>query len=563
MREPLRPHDPIATVSAGGIAPLGAKLADDQRSSPVTARAYAHPGLDGKVVIRLEPDVVAAGSDAEMAAFGFDEPEVSAPLGKVRTRTLGFPAWALVHEPKKAAAALAVTDELRKAKRLVAAKRGHAKEAFEAIAKKLQRGAPQFLPSFWEEVGRVVADQASQTMAAQCFERARQAERAYLHNHYKDFLGKPRRELLGLKLGDADTARTALKTLPEPDLHALIALAVPDDPAQIFTGGFVDGLARAWKQKFGKRAKVPPDLLKDAKTHLRLGDALTTMLPVFAGEADAAFLEPDLRPLNELGSWGDEQGLDARQARDLATLLAWLFVARPVGDPIRGGIPAVMARLRSVLDSKAIWRIDELRISDEDPKEKARRQAILDLVGGKAMTMGKDGGSECLRAHDDGALIVAAYPHNLIAGYRPAKLDGPAKRKAEQLAQAMFNADVDPDGDPLADLRLVALLRSDDFAALAERVETTPVEEGGFEANPLASATKLVAKVAKAKKLTEAAAGLYLQTLALAEPTQRDVTRWNSWTSKQYAAASSELVKAKLLVEGKRERWGRSMFLKG
>ena len=176
----LLAHGPIDIINANGIAPLGAKLAADQRTSPVTARAYQHPALEaGVMVIRLEPDAVAEGTDAEMAAFGFSAPTVTKALGQVRSRTLGFPAWALVHEPKKAKAALEVTEDMRKAKRLVAAKPGHAKDAFEKIAKQLQRTAPQFLPSFWEEVGRVVADQASSTMAAQCFERARQAERAY------------------------------------------------------------------------------------------------------------------------------------------------------------------------------------------------------------------------------------------------------------------------------------------------------------------------------------------------------------------------------------------------
>src|SRR5258708_37631222 len=172
-------HDAATTFVAGGIVVKGAKLPADARTSPVSARAYAHPALDGKVVVRLEPEAVAAGVDAEMSAFGFGAAKPSEALGQVRYRTLGFPAWALVHEPKKAKAALDVTEDVRKAKRLVAAKPGHAKEAFEKIAKQLQRTAPQFLPSFWEECGRVVADQASQTMAAQCFERARQAERAY------------------------------------------------------------------------------------------------------------------------------------------------------------------------------------------------------------------------------------------------------------------------------------------------------------------------------------------------------------------------------------------------
>ena len=178
MRD-LTAHGSEVAIGAGGIVPLGARVPADQRTTPVTARAYTHPALAGKTIVRLEPDAVARGTDAEMAAFGFDAPVVSEPLGLVRYRTLGFPAWALIHEPKNAKAALDVTDAFRQAKRLVLAKPGQAKDAFEDIAKQLQRTAPQFLPSFWEEAGRVVADQASSTMAAQCFERARQAERAY------------------------------------------------------------------------------------------------------------------------------------------------------------------------------------------------------------------------------------------------------------------------------------------------------------------------------------------------------------------------------------------------
>jgi hypothetical protein len=140
-------HDSINVIAAGGIAAIAAKVAEDQRTSPVTARAYKHPALDeGVVVIRLEPDAVAAGIDAEMVAFGFSEAEATKPLGKVRSRTLGFPGWALVHEPKKAKAALDVTEDMRKAKRLVSSKPGHAKDAFEKIAKQLQRTAPMFLP---------------------------------------------------------------------------------------------------------------------------------------------------------------------------------------------------------------------------------------------------------------------------------------------------------------------------------------------------------------------------------------------------------------------------------
>jgi hypothetical protein len=69
--------------------------------------------------------------------------------------------------------------------------------------------------------------------------------------------------------------------------------------------------------------------------------------------------------------------------------------------------------------------------------------------------------------------------------------------------------------------------------------------------------------VAKELGVSEDAAALYLQTLALAEPTQQKITLWNGWKPKQYQTAAAELVKKKVLTEGKRERAGRTLFVKG
>jgi hypothetical protein len=41
------------------------------------------------------------------------------------------------------------------------------------------------------------------------------------------------------------------------------------------------------------------------------------------------------------------------------------------------------------------------------------------------------------------------------------------------------------------------------------------------------------------------------------------VCTWNGWKPPQYKAAAAELVKKKLAIEGKRERAGRSLFVKG
>ena len=158
-------------------------------------------------------------------------------------------------------------------------------------------------------------------------------------------------------------------------------------------------------------------------------------------------------------------------------------------------------------------------------------------------------------------MVALAYKNRVIGGYRPSALTAKTLDKVDKLDRMMDQDD--PDREPDQSVRIVAMLRGDAFGELATRVGETPVPVGGYEANPMASAPKLVTRVAKALALSEPAAALYLQLLALAEPTQKNVTTWNAWKPKQYAEAVAELAKKKLVVEGKRERAGRAVFIKG
>ncbi len=385
----------------------------------------------------------------------------------------------------------------------------------------------------------------------------------------KDFLGKPNREVLGLKRDEASAANETFKPIKDDDLYPLLESAVPDDPALLLApateGGWADRVGDAWKKKHGKKTKIPQDLIAQAKKELSLGNDLAEILPLFAGELDQKWLRIDDRPFPMIGSWvRDEAYLTPSRTKEIATVAAWLYFARPIGCPIRAGVPAVVAKVREMLsDPKAIWKLEELYVDDDSAKDKTRAAAISSLVAGKKIDMDKFGDDPVIEARDDGAVIIASYKNHVLAGFRPGKLDGPGGKTAEKLAQAMFDEENNPGGDPLDDIKVAQLVLSDDFAALGERIEDTEVPDGGFEANPAASAPKLVAKVAKAEGISQEAATLYLQLLALAEPTQKNVTAWNGWTSKQYAAASAELVKKKLVVEGKRERAGRSIFIKG
>ncbi|MFF4218266.1 hypothetical protein [Streptomyces nondiastaticus] len=98
---------------------------------------------------------------------------------------------------------------------------------------------------------------------------------------------------------------------------------------------------------------------------------------------------------------------------------------------------------------------------------------------------------------------------------------------------------------------------------MMDRITTGDLPPGRYESDPRACAPALVAEVADRLGLTEDAAALYLQLLTLPVPSDRNVRRWNGWAPARHRAAVGELVGRGLVVEDKRARAGRSVFLPG
>jgi hypothetical protein len=168
-------RDAVQTLRAGGIVPRGAEL-DGAAADRVVARGYRHPALPGRVVVRLVANPTAAAGDVEMATLGFGEAEDRGAVGQERRRALGFPGWALVHDPGNARLALAVVKQFKQYARLARSKPGHARDGIEALGKQLARTVPQFLPAFYEEAGRAFLEHGATALAAAMFGKARAAE---------------------------------------------------------------------------------------------------------------------------------------------------------------------------------------------------------------------------------------------------------------------------------------------------------------------------------------------------------------------------------------------------
>ncbi|MFJ5775349.1 hypothetical protein [Streptomyces sp. NPDC093094] len=98
---------------------------------------------------------------------------------------------------------------------------------------------------------------------------------------------------------------------------------------------------------------------------------------------------------------------------------------------------------------------------------------------------------------------------------------------------------------------------------LLARVTAGGLPAGCYESDPRACVPGLVDEVAAALGLPEDAAALYLQLLALPVPSDRNVRRWNAWTPARHRAAAARLTESGLVVEDRRARAGRTLFLPG
>lgn len=162
-------------LRAGAVLPQDTEGAGE-RAVPLTARTYRHPGLDDRVVVRLVAAELGAAEDLAAGFLGLvpdREPEV---VGLGSRRSLGFPEWVLVHHPEDGHHALAVVPELERTARQAKSKPKAALDAYQELAGRLAASVPHFLPTFYEQAGRVFLDVENATYAAQMFGHARKAE---------------------------------------------------------------------------------------------------------------------------------------------------------------------------------------------------------------------------------------------------------------------------------------------------------------------------------------------------------------------------------------------------
>jgi hypothetical protein len=175
--------------------------------------------------------------------------------------------------------------------------------------------------------------------------------------------------------------------------------------------------------------------------------------------------------------------------------------------------------------------------------------------------LGKTKFSKGAAVADNGKISGMAIDHQIGFAFGPAKIK--TAKDYEVLSNILASTQDEEYHHDSNTMDNTRLMRSDGYKAIIERIKKGDAAEGTYDSNPLSSAPKLVAEVAKKKKLSEESAVYYLQLLTLCNPTAANVKKWNDWTTATINKAAKELIAAKLVLQAKRSRASRTHFIPG
>ncbi|HEY9370067.1 MAG TPA: hypothetical protein VIU94_16785, partial [Streptomyces sp.] len=366
---------------------------------------------------------------------------------------------------------------------------------------------------------------------------------------------------MGAKVAEAETARETVKELSPAERLEFTGLLLPVEPEDVpavWECGFdVAAAVERWVAVRGRRRVPPPELTARASAELAPSRMAEVALnpeaqPELTGRTVQRMVELRMRPAEP------EKLLTGAHVFQYVRALTWLAYRLPFGDPLRAVLPVTLRMLRERLSDPGL--LLDLEV-DWDPDGRSVAPALRERCGLPAQGgVDADGVVEiadglvlCPMEYRAEAEEVWVRPAALLDG--PAGLSGadhPTLRLLEAVARPSFR------------LGTLKTLLSEEFEALltAEGVAGAGGAAGAAQ-NPVHSAPELVAEAAARFALSEDAAALYLMLLALPDPTDRKQAEWTGWKPARLKKARAELAAGELVVEAKRARAGRTLFLPG
>ncbi|ROO89653.1 hypothetical protein EDD29_7358 [Actinocorallia herbida] len=352
------------------------------------------------------------------------------------------------------------------------------------------------------------------------------------------------RKTLRLKAAEVDAAQPDLGRLPGKVRRALVGALLPADPARLWTHGpDVAAAAEVWNRAVPRKIAVPEALLAEADK-------------AFGGRSQTqnhlrGVLEPSAcSPLSRdveftVAAYGFEAvekgGFTSGTLLPAVGMLAWLAHRLPAGDPLRALLPAGLAAVRDRLAHPGLVLNALKRVAADFEKA----AGTPDEVG--------DGWARY------GAILIKPGDVHHRPGVKVAHLDADSDDPRLVLLRGSL-------GHLMGFEVALRTARDARFAALlddpGEPVEGGRSKDGTwYPQDPTRSVPDLVEEAAKAHGSSADAAAVYLMLLAMPDPTDRHTARWTGWKPARLKEARAELAATELVVEARRTRAGRTLFL--
>ncbi|MBV7698350.1 hypothetical protein [Streptomyces sp. TRM70350] len=350
---------------------------------------------------------------------------------------------------------------------------------------------------------------------------------------------KPRQK----QLGD-----TLLASLEPGDRAALVGALLPENPGDLWTAGpDTDAAGRVWAERLDGVVRLPEDLAGELSlAGLPTGSAEEVLNP---GRTPWISRTTVQRPGKDGDLVPDDPGaLPGRHDLTRAVAaLAGLAYSLPYGHPLRVVLPDGLAALRRRVSDPGLLLDLDLAWTEKGSS------AAVELR--KAYGLPATGGADAhgLTAVGEALVLRPWYGDQETVLVRAGALAG-ADDPVFGLVEGLVGA------GRSEGMRAVRTILGDELARALE-AGTDPDGVSGYAQDPALSVPDLVTEVAQAHGLGADAAALYLQLLALPDPTDRNCARWTGWKPARMKKARAELAATGLVVEAKRARAGRTLFL--
>jgi len=388
-----------------------------------------------------------------------------------------------------------------------------------------------------------------------------------INTYSSNFMPTHLREACKLKTKECSTARDALKAMPASLLQPCVHSVVAGDPADLWEQPPVKIAARiraAWKSEQIDRLELNADWMEKLTSTLgyhvdkhQFLQALNSPFkhPMFSDQGAWKFGKG--RYSTELLCQDDRGKFDGNILQAAGNCIALLAYGLPVGDQARGKVADIHQATLKALANPELLLAAGTRYDHEVTKGPKLVEIVQSIVG----TPKKQ---DAFEIADDGTVVVACDEHRLQIAFRPIRImQKDQLTKLSNQLKALLGTGDQEETEIKDALLYVNLIRSDEFQELSKRTSQTPVPAGSYETNPLLSTPEIVKQLAKKLKLSDDAAAYYLQLLTLPDPTDKNITLWNGWTTAKIKSLGGELVDTQLVLEASRARAGRKLFLPG